>query len=110
MKKSLWAAFFTSSIGWGGQGVITIQDDQISGGDGEFYYHGGFSVNASNVATASIHIKSYGATPHSILPGVNEYTTTFTGQYNEQEMILTSSIVEPLRATISVKLKKITVL
>lgn len=108
MKKSLWEARFTSSIGWGGQGVVTIQDDKISGGDGEFYYLGAFSVDSSNNITSKIFIKSYAQSPHSILPGVNEYNANFTGQYNEQKMDLKATIAGPLPATISVILQKIT--
>ena len=77
MKKSLWTACFTSSIGWGGDGIIMIDGNQICGADENFYYHGAYSINASNIATAQIHVKSYGTSPHSILPGINEYTTCF---------------------------------
>lgn len=107
MKKSLWTACFTSSIGWGGDGIIMIDGNQICGADENFYYHGAYSINASNIATAQIHVKSYGTSPHSILPGINEYTTCFSGPYDEERMDLTSEIVEPLHATVFVRLIKI---
>ena len=107
MENSLWAAHFSSSIGWFGQGVITLNDNIVSGGNSEFFYLGTFSIDSSNNVKAKIFVKNFTEPAQSILGNLNEYTAEFSGHYYDSQMKLKAVVKEDPSKHISVFLRKI---
>ena len=105
MEKSVWAVEFLSNLQSLGRGVVTIDGESITGGDGIYYYIGSCSISDQNVS-AMMKVEQHGP-GQSIFGPINAFTVKLTGTIDQNSMQLTGAMIENPQLTVQVKLKKL---
>jgi hypothetical protein len=81
MSKSLWAVNFISSGHNFGSGVITLDGDQVYGGDHGYYYLGKCLISGSSV-NATVTVTKHDQSAVSILGNIQSFKLVLTGNGN----------------------------
>lgn len=64
-----------------GNGIVTIKEGAINGGDEGFIYRGRLSLDGDR-ATGRIHVSKWSLAVPSVFSGLDDYQLDFTGDFN----------------------------
>ncbi len=109
MEKSLWAINFISNSRSFGSGVVIIDGNQITGGDGGYYYIGN-CIFTGNTITASAVITKHNSQVISIFGDLPSINLSLSGTVNGNEIQLSGHITEIPQMTMQATMRKLTTL
>lgn len=107
MAKSLWAISFKSSNDYG-SGVITLDGDQVYGGDHGYYYLGICTVSGNSI-NATVTVKKHNPAITSIFGNLSSFSLSLSGSgdINAGHLTLTGNIVEYPQAKMTATMRKL---
>jgi len=96
---------FTSSLGWFGAGVVSLEDGRVVGGDTSFRYEGTLS-SISGVVTADIAVARHSGFQQSIFGDLDRFDLDLRGQVANGLGLLTGFVRGAPALRIKLRLEK----
>ncbi|WP_196593341.1 GrlR family regulatory protein [Pectinatus sottacetonis] len=105
IERSLWGVEFLSNVGKLGTGIVTLNDNIISGGGSLYYYIGRYIIDGQK-AFATITVTKYAA-GESVFGSIAAFNLELKGIFQSNYMSLTGVMIENPQFTVNINLKKL---
>jgi len=102
--EKLWSVEFVSGLSSEGGGVIVLEDGKILGGNNNYFYVGSYNL-INNKFNATVDMKRYYGNCNPIFGKHDELILKLTGDFDEEEMLLTGYILEDPSREFHIRLK-----